>query len=94
VGLAPDAFVVASEPYGLVAECGAYVRLDGETMVEPGNPASQGQVVMLDRRRAGTLAGVRRLSYDGRELPVGEADCRCRRSPPATSIAATPRTTS
>jgi glucosamine--fructose-6-phosphate aminotransferase (isomerizing) len=74
VGLAPDAFVVASEPYGLVAECGAYVRLDGEAMVDPGNPASQGQVVVLDRARAGTLAGVRRLSYDGRELPVDEAD--------------------
>jgi len=48
--------------------------LDGETMVDPGNPASQGQVVILDRRRAGTLAGVRRLSYDGRELPVDETD--------------------
>ncbi len=74
VGLAPDAFVVASEPYGLVAECSAYVRLDGETMVDPGNPASQGQVVVLDRRHAGTLAGIRRLSYDGRELPVDEGD--------------------
>jgi glutamine---fructose-6-phosphate transaminase (isomerizing) len=74
VGLAPDAFVVASEPYGLVAECGTYVRLDGETMVDPGNPASQGQVVVLDRSRAGTLAGVRRLSYDGRELPLDESD--------------------
>ena len=40
----------------------------------PGNPASQGQVVVLDRRRAGTLAGIRRLSYDGRELPVDEDD--------------------
>jgi glucosamine--fructose-6-phosphate aminotransferase (isomerizing) len=74
VGLAPDSFVVASEPYGLVAECDAYVRLDGETMVEPGNPASQGQVVVLDRRRAGTLAGIRRLSYDGRDLPLDERD--------------------
>jgi glucosamine--fructose-6-phosphate aminotransferase (isomerizing) len=74
VGFAPDAFVVASEPYGLVAECGTYIRLDGETMVDPGNPASQGQVVVLDRRRAGTLAGVRRLSYDGREIPVDESD--------------------
>jgi glucosamine--fructose-6-phosphate aminotransferase (isomerizing) len=74
VGLAPDAFVVASEPYGLVAECTQYLRLDGETMLDPGNPASQGQVVILDRTRAGTLAGIRRLSYDGRELPVTDAD--------------------
>jgi glucosamine--fructose-6-phosphate aminotransferase (isomerizing) len=74
VGLAPDAFVVASEPYGLVAECATYLRLDGESMVDAGNPASQGQVVVLDRRRAGTLAGVRRMSYDGRDIPVGDAD--------------------
>jgi glucosamine--fructose-6-phosphate aminotransferase (isomerizing) len=74
VGLAPGAFVVASEPYGLVAECTNYFRLDGETMLEPGNLASRGQVVVLDRRRAGTLAGVRRFSYDGRDLPVTDAD--------------------
>ncbi|MCU1466612.1 MAG: glucosamine 6-phosphate synthetase, contains amidotransferase and phosphosugar isomerase domain [Actinomycetia bacterium] len=74
VGLAPDAFVVASEPYGLVAECATYLRLDGESMVDAGNPASQGQVVVLDRRQAGTLAGVRRISYDGRDLPVGDVD--------------------
>jgi glucosamine--fructose-6-phosphate aminotransferase (isomerizing) len=74
VGLAPDAFVIASEPYGLVAECQRYLRLDGETMVVPGNPASQGQVVVLDRARAGTVGGIRRLSYDGRELPVDEGE--------------------
>jgi glucosamine--fructose-6-phosphate aminotransferase (isomerizing) len=74
VGIAPEAFVVASEPYGLVAECERYLRLDGETMVEPGNPASQGQVVVLDRARAGSVDGIRRLSYDGRELPVTERE--------------------
>jgi glucosamine--fructose-6-phosphate aminotransferase (isomerizing) len=71
VGFAPGAFVVASEPYGLAAECSTYLRLDGESMVDPGNPASQGQVVVLDRSRAGTLEGIGRLSYDGRELPIG-----------------------
>ncbi len=87
VGLAPDAFVVASEPYGLVAECSAYVRLDGETMVDPGNPASQGQVVVLDRRRAGTLgrhssALVRRARVAGRRRrPAGAADHDARRRP-------------
>ncbi|HWS45080.1 MAG TPA: SIS domain-containing protein [Acidimicrobiia bacterium] len=74
VGFGPDAFVVASEPYGLVAECRRYLRLDGEAMLEPGNPASQGQVVILDRRHAGRLEGVRRMSYDGRELPVTAPD--------------------
>jgi glucosamine--fructose-6-phosphate aminotransferase (isomerizing) len=74
VGFAPGAFVVASEPYGLVADCDTYIRLDGETMLDPGNPASQGQVVVLDRARGGRLDGVRRLSYDGRELPITPAD--------------------
>ncbi len=74
VGFGPDTFVVASEPYGIVAECQTYLRLDGETMLDPGNPASQGQVVVLDRTRAGSIDGVQRLSYDGRELPVTALD--------------------
>ena len=32
--------------------------------------ASRGQIVVLDRRRAGTLEGIRRIAYDGTELPV------------------------
>jgi glucosamine--fructose-6-phosphate aminotransferase (isomerizing) len=68
VGLAEDAFVVASEPYGLVEETSRYLRMDGET---PGGRAGQpGQVVLLDRAGAGSLDGVRRLAYDGTELPV------------------------
>ena len=35
VGLADDAFVVASEPYGLVEEASEYLRLDGETPADP-----------------------------------------------------------
>jgi glucosamine--fructose-6-phosphate aminotransferase (isomerizing) len=74
VGFGADTFVVASEPYGLIAECESYLRLDGETMLEAGNPTSQGQVVVLDRARAGELAGVQRLSYDGRALPVASEE--------------------
>jgi glutamine---fructose-6-phosphate transaminase (isomerizing) len=70
VGLADDTFVIASEPYGLVEECDRYLRLDGETMLEPGNPATQGQVVVVDATLAGTVAGIERRSYDGRALPV------------------------
>lgn len=61
VGLADDAFVVASEPYGVVEETAHYVRLDGE---------HGGEIVVLDAARAGDLDGVRRLHYDGTELPV------------------------
>jgi glucosamine--fructose-6-phosphate aminotransferase (isomerizing) len=71
VGLAEDAFVVASEPYGVVEETVDYVRLDGESTTESG---SQGQVVFLTRDGAGTLVGMRRLAYDGSELAVTEAD--------------------
>ncbi|MST35284.1 glucosamine-6-phosphate synthase, partial [Acidimicrobiaceae bacterium USS-CC1] len=62
VGLAEDAFVVASEPYGLVQETARYVRMDGE--------ATQGQVLVLERDGAGTLAGMERRRYSGAALPL------------------------
>jgi glutamine---fructose-6-phosphate transaminase (isomerizing) len=62
VGLAEDAFVVASEPYGLVEETDRYVRMDGES--------TQGQVIRLERDRAGTLDGIARTRYDGGPLPL------------------------
>lgn len=66
VGLAEEAFVVASEPYGLVEETDRYVRMDGES--------TRGQVVVLDRSGAGRLDGMRRYRYDGGELPLSESD--------------------
>jgi glutamine---fructose-6-phosphate transaminase (isomerizing) len=74
VGLAEDAFVVASEPYGVVEDCGRYLRMDGETPADPDNPsASQGQILRLSGAQAGDSAGVTRLAYDGTPLPI-EAD--------------------
>ena len=71
VGLADDAFIVASEPYGVVEETAQFLRLDGETPSNPDNAAaSRGEIVELDRTGAGTIAGIRRWSYDGTELPV------------------------
>jgi glucosamine--fructose-6-phosphate aminotransferase (isomerizing) len=71
VGLADDAYVVASEPYGVVEETSTYLRLDGETPGNPDNPnASRGQIVELDGDRAGTLEGIERVAYDGTPLPV------------------------
>ncbi len=72
VGLAEDAFIVASEPYGLVEETPEYVRLDGDT--PSASTGSRGQVVALRGDGAGTLAGITRLSYDGSELPVTRDD--------------------
>ncbi len=64
VGLAEDAYVVASEPYGLVQETARYFRMDGESGANPG------QIAVLDRQRAGTLEGIDRSGYDGNGLPV------------------------
>ena len=78
VGLAEDAFVVASEPYGLVEETARYLRIDGETPADPERAAAtRGQIVVLDAAHAGDARGhpparVRR-----------HARCRCGRRPPA-----------
>ena len=72
VGLAEDSYLVASEPYGLVEETARYLRLEGEA--PSGEDGTPGQVVVLDRAGAGTIAGIRRLAYDGTELPVADGD--------------------
>lgn len=72
IGLAEGAFLVASEPYGVVEECTQYLRLDGESASAASGKA--GQVVRLTRAGAGTLAGVHRVSYGGEALPVSETD--------------------
>ena len=72
IGLAEDAFIVASEPYGLVEEASRYLRMDGESPC--GRSGEPGQVVVLDRDQAGAVQGIRRLAYDGTVLPVGEDD--------------------
>ena len=75
VGVADDCYIVASEPYGVVEETSRYLRLDGEIPSDPDNPAgSRGQVVAVRSDRVGSAAGIRRLSYDGTELPVTEED--------------------
>jgi glutamine---fructose-6-phosphate transaminase (isomerizing) len=71
VGLADDAFIVASEPYGVVEETATYLRLDGETPGNLDNPnASRGQIVELDGDLAGSIEGIARVAYDGTPLPV------------------------
>jgi glutamine---fructose-6-phosphate transaminase (isomerizing) len=61
VGFADDCYIVASEPYGLVEETSRYLRLDGE---------HGGEIVVLDGADGGELSAVRRLRYDGGELPI------------------------
>jgi glutamine---fructose-6-phosphate transaminase (isomerizing) len=68
VGVAEDAYVVASEPYGVVEETSRYVRMDGES--PSGADGSRGQILVLDGAGAGGLDGIRRLAYDGTVLPL------------------------
>ncbi|MFV0317372.1 MAG: SIS domain-containing protein [Microthrixaceae bacterium] len=75
VGVADDAFIVASEPYGVVEETDRYLRLDGETPSDPDNPTgSRGQVVSIRSDAVGSASAIRRYSYDGTELPVTDDD--------------------
>jgi glutamine---fructose-6-phosphate transaminase (isomerizing) len=75
VGLADDAFIVASEPYGVIEEADRYLRLDGEAPADPDNPVgSRGQIVVLDRLLAGRIEGITRLSYDGIPLPIDPSE--------------------
>ena len=75
VGLTEDAFVVASEPYGVVEETSEYLRMDGEAVGSADSPsASRGQIVELDGSRAGSIEGVARYSYDGTARPVAPAE--------------------
>ena len=82
VGACDHAYVVASEPYGLVEECRQFVRLDGETPSDPANPVgSRGQVMLVsapsdvgDGPSADSLVALRRSSYDGSALPLRHDD--------------------
>ncbi len=75
IGLVEDAYVVASEPYGLVEETSTYVRMDGETPADPERAAAtRGQVVVLDAAHAGSLTGIERFAFDGTPLPVHDGD--------------------
>ena len=75
VGLADDAFIVASEPYGVVEETSEYLRMDGEAVAGGASPSTgRGQIVELDGSRAGLIEGVSRRSYDGAPLPVGPGE--------------------
>ncbi|HMA47804.1 MAG TPA: hypothetical protein VKP11_11535, partial [Frankiaceae bacterium] len=74
VGLADDAFVVASEAYGVVGETSRYVRVEG--MATGPDGGDQGTIVVASREGAGTLAGVARYDYRLRPWPVTPDDVR------------------
>ena len=71
VGLADDAFVVASEPYGVVEETSRYVRMDGET---PGPDGVRGQIIEIDATHAGSIGGINKRTYADTAMDVTTAD--------------------
>ena len=94
VGMVEDAYVVASEPYGLVEETSTYLRMDGETPgrsrarrghPRPGGGARRERRGHARRHRAATRSTARRCRCT-------RTSCSTPRSPPATSTAATSRT--
>jgi len=72
IGLAEDAFVLASEPYGVVGETARYLPMEGEGSAD----GSSGQVVVLQREGAGTLGAIQRVGYDGAPRPIEEREVR------------------
>ena len=94
VGLAEDAFVVASEPYGLVEETAEYVRMDGETPADPAacraRRAGRSSCSTPNTREPSTASTATRST--GHHSRSGSATCIAPRSPPATSTVAHTRT--
>ncbi|MCU0559069.1 MAG: SIS domain-containing protein [Desulfobacterales bacterium] len=76
VGIAPDHYMATSEVYGFIEETSAYIRLDGESVVEGPAGKTQGQIVVLDQSAPGGLQGIRAMRYDGAPVALGERDLK------------------
>lgn len=65
VGLAEDHYLPTSEVYGFVEETSAFVKLDGEKVMEGTNGPTQGQIFILNQESDGGLEGIQAMYYDG-----------------------------
>ena len=74
VGLAEDAYIVASEPYGFIERTQKYLRLDGESADNESTSSEPGEIISLSKSNAGTIEGIRRTLYDGKSLPLTEEE--------------------
>lgn len=70
IGLAPNSWIVTSEPYGLIGNAERYLRLVGV----PRRTIAAGSVAILRRNATGELAGIERHHIDGRPHPVDAVD--------------------
>ena len=76
VGIAENHYLPTSEVYGFVEETNRFIKLDGETVVEGKNGATQGQIFILDQQSAGGLEGIQAAYYDGTPLTLSEKDIK------------------
>ncbi|HSO60751.1 MAG TPA: SIS domain-containing protein [Desulfobacterales bacterium] len=76
VGIAPDHYMATSEVYGFIEETSAYVRLDGESVVDGNAGKTQGQLFVLDQQAAGGLQGITAMRYDGSPVALTDQDLK------------------
>ena len=76
VGLAPDHYMPASEVYGFIEETPAYIKMDGEKVIEGANGSTQGQIFILSQESSGSLDGIQAMYYDGTPLALTEKDVK------------------
>jgi glutamine---fructose-6-phosphate transaminase (isomerizing) len=76
VGLAEDHYMPASEIYGFVEETQAYIKLDGEKIVDGKKVRDHGQIFTIDRDSTGGLDGIRAMFYDGTPINLTSEDIR------------------
>ncbi|MBW1842136.1 MAG: SIS domain-containing protein, partial [Deltaproteobacteria bacterium] len=76
VGFAEDHYMPTSEVYGFVEETTAYLKMDGEKIVQGKDGRTQGQILILDQETRGKMDGITAMYYDGTPLELGEKDIK------------------
>ena len=71
VGISDEAYVVASEPYGLIEMTDSYLRLNGEPLSSQQDRAtSAGEIISFSLNDKVSLESLNRIAYDGTSLPI------------------------
>jgi glucosamine--fructose-6-phosphate aminotransferase (isomerizing) len=76
VGLSDEIYLPASEVYGFVEETSAFLKMDGEKIVEGVAGETQGQIFILDQTSSGGIDGITAMYYDGTPIELSEADIK------------------
>ena len=75
VGISDEAYVVASEPYGLVEMTDSYLRLNGEPLSSQQDRAtSAGEIISFSLNDKVSLESLNRIAYDGTSLPIQNSE--------------------